>query len=402
MTAPTRRIAPLALAALALAGCGSSSGGDKSAATSKPATAPSKVEVVKQIASERPSFDPGAIYDHDARSVVTVVSIFPGSGLGDLLGGGGGGGGGGTQEGLGSGFVISEDGEIATNAHVITNGKGASTQRAKEVYVKFGDGNQVPAKIVGADPNEDVGLIKVDPKDLNLKALPLGTSSGLVVGSPVAAIGSPFGEAQSLSVGVISALNRSIDSLTNFSISGAIQTDAAINHGNSGGPLVDTKGRVIGINSQIQSTGGGGEGVGFSVPIDGVKRSLDQLRSGGKATYAYLGVSSTPIYPQLATHFKLPVTHGAWLQTLTPGGPAEQAGLRSGHGRERFQVTAYAAGGDIITKFDGRDLRREEDLSALVATKRPGDEVTLEIYRDGKKREVKMKLGTRPGTAPKR
>ncbi len=400
MTALTRRIAPLTLVSLALAGCGSSPSGDKGAATSKPGAAP--VETVQQIASERPGFEPGAIYDRDARSVVTVVSIFPGSGLGDLLGGGGGGGGGGAQEGLGSGFVISESGEIATNAHVITNGKGSSTQRAKEVYVKFGDGNQVPAKIVGADPNEDVGLIKIDPKDLNLKALPLGSSTGLVVGSPVAAIGSPFGEGGSLSVGVISAINRSIDSLTNFSISGAIQTDAAINHGNSGGPLVDAQGRVIGINSQIQSTGGGGEGVGFSVPIDGVKRSLEQLRSSGKATYAYLGVSSTPIYPQLATHFKLPVTHGAWLQTLTPGGPAERAGLKGGHGRERFQVTAYATGGDIITKFDGHDLRREEDLSTLVAAKRPGDEATLEIYRDGKKREVKMKLGTRPSTAPKR
>jgi S1-C subfamily serine protease len=216
----------------------------------------------------------------------------------------------------------------------------------------------------------------------------------------VAAIGSPFGEAQSLSVGVISAINRSIDSLTNFAISGAIQTDAAINHGNSGGPLVDAQGRVIGINSQIQSTGGGGEGVGFSVPIDGVKRSLDALRSSGKVTYAYLGVSSTPIYPQLAAHFKLPVTHGAWLQMLTPGGPAEHVGLRGGRGHERFQVTTYATGGDIITKFDGHELRREEDLSALVATKRPGDEVTLEIYRDGKRRDVNMKLGTRPSTAP--
>jgi S1-C subfamily serine protease len=218
----------------------------------------------------------------------------------------------------------------------------------------------------------------------------------------VAAIGSPFGEAQSLSVGVISAVNRTIDSLTNFSISGAIQTDAAINHGNSGGPLVDASGRVIGINSQIQSTGGGGEGVGFAVPVNGVKRSLDQLRRDGKATYAYLGVSSTPIYPQLAEHFKLPVTHGAWLQNVAADGPGGQAGLRGGRGRSRFQVTSYATGGDIITKFDGSDIRREEDLSALVSARRPGEEATLEIYRDGKKREIKMKLGTRPGVAPPR
>jgi S1-C subfamily serine protease len=348
------------------------------------------VEVVKQISGGHVSFDPGAIYAREAPGVVTVVSIFPGTGLDSLLGGGG------PQEGLGSGFVISGDGQIATNAHVITNGKGATLSRAKEVYVKFGDGNQVPAKIIGADPNEDVGLIKIDPKGLNLHPLPLGTSRGVAVGSPVAAIGSPFGEAQSLSVGVISATNRDIDSLTSFKISGAIQTDAAINHGNSGGPLVDSQGRVLGINSQIQSTGGGGEGVGFAVPIDGVKRSLDQLRSSGKAAYAYLGVSTSPIFPQLAAHFHLAAQQGAWVQTVTPGGPAAAAGLRAGRGKQRFQVNAFAVGGDIITAVDSTPLRHESDLSIAIAARKPGDTVTLDVLRAGKHLQLKVKLGRRP------
>jgi S1-C subfamily serine protease len=382
----------LSLLLASLAGCGSSSSSSGSGQTpSTPTQTTTRVEVVKQAPGAGSSFDPGAIYSRESPGVVTVISIFPGSGIDSLLGGGGG-----AQEGLGSGFVISDKGEIATNAHVITNGKGNSLARAKEVYVKFGDGNQVPAKIVGADPNEDVGLIKVDPKGLDLRPLPLGTSRGVAVGSPVAAIGSPFGEAQSLSIGVISATNRDIDSLTSFKISGAIQTDAAINHGNSGGPLVDAQGRVLGINSQIQSTGGGGEGVGFAVPIDGVKRALDQLRSSGKAAYAYLGVSTVPIFPQLADHFHLPTKQGSWVQTVAPGGPAAAAGLRAGHGKQRFQVVDYGTGGDIITAFDGSPLRRESDLSIAVAGRKPGDTVTLTVLRDGKSRQLKVKLGQRP------
>ena len=151
------------------------------------------------------------------------------------------------------------------------------------MFVQFADHNQVPATILGADPFSDVALIRVDPAGLTLRPLPLGSNASIAVGSPVAAIGSPFGEQESLSVGVVSGLDRTIDSLTNFQISGAIQTDAAINRGNSGGPLVNARGEVVGINSQIQSTSGGGEGVGFAVPINLVKRSVDQLRTGGSA-----------------------------------------------------------------------------------------------------------------------
>ncbi len=265
-------------------------------------------------------FDPKAIYEAESPGVVTVLSVFGSGGIDELLRGEEGSG------GVGSGFVLSGDGEIATNAHVVTQGEGADVERAREVYVAFGDGNQVEAEIVGSDPNADIALLKIDPEGLSLRPLPLGDSASVDVGEPVAAIGSPFGERQSLSVGVISAIDRSIASLTDFAISGAFQTDAAINPGNSGGPLVDGEGRVIGVNQQIKSTSGGGEGVGFAVPVNVVKRSLDMLREEGEAAYAYLGVSSVALYPQLVERFDLDVEKGAWVQTVSPGTPAERGG----------------------------------------------------------------------------
>jgi S1-C subfamily serine protease len=328
---------------------------------------------------------------------VTVISLFGSGGLDSLLGGGGGGGGG----GVGSGFVLNGDGEIATNAHVVTQGEGQNLQRAKEVYVEFADGNRVPAKIVGADPNADVALLKIAPKGLTLRPLPLGSSASVPVGSPVAAIGSPFGERQSLSVGVVSAIDRDIQSLNGeFAIPGAIQTDAAINPGNSGGPLVDAGGKVIGINQQIKTNSGGGEGVGFAVPVDVVKRSLGALRETGDAHYAYLGVGSVPLYPQLVDRFDLKVDKGAWVQDVQPGTPADRAGIRGGKGETRFQIQTYAQGGDIITKVEGKPIEDANDLSAAVAQFQPGQEVTVQVHRGGETKDVKVKLGERPLSAP--
>jgi 2-alkenal reductase len=299
---------------------------------------------------------------------------------------------------VGSGFVLDRKGEIATNAHVVTNGEGGALRRARHVFVRFADGNQVEAKIVGADPNVDVALIRIDPKSLDLRPLPLGSSTGLVVGDPVAAIGSPFNEPQSLSLGVISGLNRTIDSLASgdFKIAGAIQTDAAINHGNSGGPLLDAAGRVLGINAQIQSTGGGGEGVGFAVPVDSVKLSLAQLRRKGRADYAFLGVGTQPVYPQLAARFELPVKRGAWVQDVTAGGPADKAGIHGGAGSVRFQTSPWKTGGDVVVAVDGRRVRLNDDLSQYIAIHRPGDTVSLEVYAGKKRKIVKVKLGSRP------
>jgi len=389
-----RSVAPALLAAAALlAGCGSSSSSRSTgtAAAAAGATTTTRVEVVQPQGGGGGRLDAPGIYKREAPGVVTVISILGAGSGGGLLGGGGG------QAAQGTGFVISGDGEIATNAHVVTDGEGPSIRRADKVFVQFADRNQVEAKIVGYDPNADVALLKIVPDGLHLTPLPLGRSEGLTVGDPVAAIGSPFDQPQSLSVGVISATARSIDSLTGFAIVGAIQTDAAINHGNSGGPLLDASGKVIGINSQIRSTGGGGEGVGFAIPVDSVKRSLDQLRSDGKVRYAYLGISTTPVYPQLAQHYKLATDNGVWVQTVVGSGPAADAGLRGGTGAEqRFQSGTYKDGGDVIVGLAGQPVRRDDDLSLILARHRPGESIPMEIFRDGKRRTIDVKVGERP------
>jgi len=365
------------LTALALvAGCGG--GSDKPSATSTSAPASSSRDEVVASTGTEGGFDAQRIYKDEAPGVVTVLSQF------------------GSEGGEGSGFVLNGEGEIVTNAHVVTTGEGASIKRASAVYVEFADGNRVGAKVLGHDPNADVALLRVETKGLDLKPLPLGDSEKIAVGEPVAAIGSPFGQAQSLSVGIISAVDRSVASLTDFAISGAIQTDAAINPGNSGGPLVGADGRVIGINQQIQSRSGGGEGVGFAVPIDVVKRSVGQLREEGRARYAYLGVSSVPLYPQLVDHFGLKVDKGVWVQQVTPGGPAANAGLRGGNGQEVFQGQPFARGGDVITKVGDQPITNSDDLSTAIARFKPGQEADVEIHRGGETRTVKVKLDERP------
>jgi S1-C subfamily serine protease len=366
-----RRLA-VVVAVVALAGCGGSD--NKPAATATPTAR----DEVAASAGSATGFDPQKIYKDEAPGVVTVISQF------------------GSDGGEGSGFVLNDQGEIVTNAHVVTTGEGDAIRRASAVYVEFADGNRVSAKVLGHDPNADVALLRVDPKGLNLRPLPLGDSEKVRVGDPVAAIGSPFGQAQSLSVGIVSAVDRSVASLTDFAISGAIQTDAAINPGNSGGPLVGPDGRVIGINQQIESRSGGGEGVGFAVPIDVVKRSVGQLRDEGRARYAYLGVSSVPLYPQLVEHFGLKVDKGAWVQDVTPGGPAQKAGLRGGSGQEAFQGATFAPGGDVITKVGGTPIESADDLSSAIARIKPGQTADVEINRDGETRTIEVKLAERP------
>jgi 2-alkenal reductase len=393
----------LALAAVAVAlgggftGClgdddGGGNGSSSSSSGGATATPTTRAEVVESQGSGK-GLDAQALFENEGQGVVTVISLF-GSGSLDAIAGGGGG-------GVGSGFVLNKDGEIATNAHVVTQGEGENAEKANEVYVEFADGNRVEAEIKGQDPNADVALLKIDPKGLNLRPLPLGSNADVQVGEPVAAIGSPFGERQSLSVGVVSAIDRDIQSLNgSFAIPGGIQTDAAINPGNSGGPLVAADGKVIGINQQIKTNSGGGEGVGFAVPVDVVKRSLGALRETGNAHYAFLGVSSVPLFPQLVDRFDLPVDKGAWVQEVQPGTPADKAGIRGGRGNTRFQIQSYAQGGDIITKVEGREIEDANDLSAVVAQFQPGQDVTVEVHRGGETKEIKVKLGERPLSAP--
>jgi S1-C subfamily serine protease len=332
-------------------------------------------------------FSAEAIYRKTAPGVVTVISVFRG-GV-SLFGQGG-------TAGQGSGFVLNEDGEIATNAHVVTDGTGANIGPAKRVFVEFADRNRVPATIEGFDPQADVALLKVDPDGLELAPLELADGSGIAVGQPVAAIGSPFGEVQSLSVGVVSATDRAIESLTDFQIDNAIQTDASINPGNSGGPLLDAEGKVIGINQQIETRSGSNAGVGFAVPITLVRRSIDQLREEGKAEYAYLGVSSQALYPQLAEHLGIDSPTGALLAEVVSGGPADKAGLEGGDRNTRFQGSQVKVGGDVIVAVEGKKLVGASDLAERVSEFQPSDKITLEVIRDGDRKDIEVALGKRP------
>ncbi|MGZ5315322.1 MAG: S1C family serine protease [Solirubrobacterales bacterium] len=376
--------APAAAALIALAGCGGDDGGDS--ADSGGATTTNE-QVIVQAANG--DFNAAEVYEKAAPAVVTVISIFGESA--DPLGSG---------AGQGSGFIVSDEGEIVTNAHVVTTGGqgngGGQTREAGQVYVELSDRNRLPADILGVDPDADIALIKVDPEGLDLHHLNVSERDEYAVGEPVAAIGSPFGEQQSLSTGIVSAVDRSIQSLTEFSIDNAIQTDASINPGNSGGPLLDGKGEVIGVNQQIETSSGSNSGVGFAIPATAVLFSLEQLRENSEVDYAYLGVSTQGVYPQLAEEFDLGSDTGALISDVVQGGPADDAGLQGSEREETFQGVPVSVGGDVIVAVDGTKLQRESDLAELVSRQRPGKTVTLEVIRGGESREVEVELEARP------
>jgi S1-C subfamily serine protease len=290
----------------------------------------------------------------------------------------------------GSGFVIDKDGTIATNAHVVDG--------ATKVSVRFGDGAAHPAKILGVDKSTDLALLKIDPKGVDLHPLPLGSSHGIQVGDPTVAIGNPFGLDRTLTTGVVSALQRHIKAPNGFTIDNVIQTDAAINPGNSGGPLIDATGKVIGINSQIEtgSNGNGNVGIGFAIPIDTVKQKIGTLKKTGTIKYAYLGVSTQTIDSSFAG--LLPVKNGALVQTVTAGSPAAKAGLQGGDITAQVGGTPVALGGDIITKCDNQTITSADDLSSLVGRHKAGDKVKITFIRDRKTKTVEVTLGTRPAS----
>ena len=320
-------------------------------------------------------FNPAAIYARRSPGVVTIYADLGVEG-----------------QSQGSGFVVGEKGAILTNAHVVTDvakGSGGAVNGAKILYVEFKDGDRVPAKIVGWDLFSDVAVIRVDPVQHDLEPVPLGNSATVVVGTPVAAIGSPFNEQTSLSVGVVSATNRTIDSLTSgYSISDAIQTDAPINHGNSGGPLFDAKGRVIGINAQIRSTSGAGEGVGFAIPIDTARRALEQLLRTGRVSYAYIGVTTQNVTPRLAKKFGFKTSRGALVAKVQPGTPAERAGLRGGTRVESSDGVQVSLGGDVIVRIGSTPVESAQDVSRVVAVHHAGEKVAFTVLRGGKERRV--------------
>ena len=280
---------------------------------------------------------------------------------------------GGQQRGqaTGTGFVIDDDGNILTNAHVVEN--------ATDVAVRFSDARTAEAEVLGRDRSSDIALLKVDPEGLDLEPLVLGTSRGVEVGDPTVAIGNPFGLERTLTTGVVSALKRRIDAPDGFVISDVIQTDAAINPGNSGGPLIDASGKVIGINSAIR-TGGAGEGnigIGFAVPIDTAKRALPTLKEGKDVERAYLGVTTATVLPEM----NLRVDEGAVVQDVEPLSPADEAG---------FII------GDVIVKIAGEEVRSTDDVSRLVDERSPGDEIEVEVVRAGKRETTEVRLAKRP------
>ena len=293
----------------------------------------------------------------------------------------------------GSGFVIDKSGEILTNAHVIDG--------ASKVTVQFADDKTVDAKVVGKDSSTDLALLKVDTDGLDLHPLSLGSAKQSQVGDPVIAIGNPFGQDRTLTTGVVSALQRKIQAPNGFAIDNVIQTDAAINPGNSGGPLIDAAGRVIGINSQIE-TGGSGDGsvgIGFAVPIDTARTVLPQLEKGGSVQRAYLGVSSLTIDGSLSG-LNLPVSSGALVQSVQQGSPADKAGIQAGSiSGQMDSGESVQIGGDIIQAIDGKTVATADDVGTLITGKKPGDTITIKLLRNGKTVNVKLKLANRPSTA---
>ena len=327
------------------------------------------------------------IYERDAPGVVHVRSVLRASATSSPFGAGQGG------EATGTGFVIDGEGHILTNYHVVED--------ASSVSVGFDDNRVVPARVLGTDATNDLALLSIDTEGLKLSPLQLGDSSTAQVGDPVLAIGNPFGLDRTLTTGVVSALQRQITAPNGFTIQHVIQTDAPINPGNSGGPLLDAAGRVIGINSQIV-TGGGGNGnvgIGFAVPINTAKKLLPQLKQTGSVVHAYLGITGATIDASLAD-LQLKVERGVLLQTVVADGPAGRAGLRGGTIESQLGGARIMLGGDVIQSFDGRRIDSMSDLTGEIAKHRPGDRVRLGILRSGDAKQVAVTLGTAPRRAP--
>jgi S1-C subfamily serine protease len=363
-----------------------------------PSPGPAPADTAAAVAS-RPltgnGFDPAAIYAGRSPGVVTLYSTYKVSPTHP------------PASAQGSGFVVSKHGVVLTNAHVITTaGQDPSDpdpEPAAKVYVEFGDGDRVPATIVGWDLFTDVGVVRVDPAAHALSPVPLGDSSAVAVVEPVAALGSPFGNQTSLAVGVISATRRSIPSLTSrYEVAEAIQIDAPINHGNSGGPLFDARGRVIGINAQIRSDSGNAEGVGFSIPINAARRAMEQLLATGRVVYAFIGVTTQDLTPSIAKRFGLGAGRGALIAEVESGTPAAKAGLKGGSHEASLNGIDITLGGDLIVAIAGEAVHSAEDVSRIVTERLlPGQVVPFDVLRGGTRRErVMVTLAERPLRAP--
>lgn len=342
--------------------------------------------VVRQVtvenstpAASTSTLTPGQIYRGSYKGVVeiTVTSSSSGTPFG---------GGSQTQQAQGSGFVYDSKGNVVTNEHVVDG--------ARSVSVRFWNGDTYKATVVGSDASTDLAVIKVDAPQSILSPLTIGDSSKVLVGDGVVAIGSPFGLEETLTSGIVSALHRQMQAPNNFTINDSIQTDAAINHGNSGGPLINAQGEVIGVNAQIRSDSGGSDGVGFAIPSNTISSIATQLIGSGKVEHAYLGVSVATIPASVASDLK--VVEGVALDTVRKDTPAAKAGLRAGTGTKIVGGDRYPTGGDVLTEIDGEKITTSEELQRAIDAKSPGDTVSITYWRDGQSHTVQVKLTTRP------
>jgi S1-C subfamily serine protease len=297
------------------------------------------------------------------------------------------------QRALGSGFVIDKAGHIVTNYHVI--------EGARSVEVSFSNNESNSAKIVGSDPSTDIAVLKVDAHSRALTPLRLGNSDAVRVGDPVIAIGNPFGYERTVTSGIVSALQRVIQAPNNYSIDHVIQTDAALNKGNSGGPLLNASGDVIGVNSQIQTgdpTAQGNVGIGFAVPINTVKTVAAQIIKTGHAEHAFLGITAQPVSRTIARLFRLHASHGLLVGSVQRGSAAAHAGLRAGKNKATVAGVTYPLDGDLIVSADGVPLSSIDQLRDVISGKRPGEKVKLEIWRGDKHLTLNVKLGRQPSS----
>jgi S1-C subfamily serine protease len=290
------------------------------------------------------------------------------------------------QRSLGSGFVIDKAGLVVTNYHVVGS--------AQSVYVSFSNSDSMRAEVVGKDPATDVALLKVVASSRALKPLELGDSDDVDVGDQVAAIGNPLGYERSITLGIVSALQRSLTSPGGAPIDRVIQTDAVLNRGNSGGPLLNAQGRVIGVSSAIATdTGSGNTGIGFAIPINTVKDVVAQLKARGHVEHPFFGVVSRPVTPRVARIFNLPADRGLLVETVYPASGAAEAGLLGGLDPVVLAGESYLLGGDLIVKADGMAVASTERLREIIARHSPGDTVSIEFFRDNERRTVDVKLG---------
>jgi putative serine protease PepD len=295
-----------------------------------------------------------------------------------------------TERALGSGFVIDRAGHIVTNYHVV---RGATA-----IQVSFSNNERYRAKLVGSDPSTDIAVLKVDVPASALKALPLGNSDAVRVGDQVIAIGNPFGLDRSVTAGIVSAVQRRIEAPNNLSIAHVIQTDAALNHGNSGGPLLDAQGEVVGVNAQIE-TGGvsqGNVGIGFAIPINTVKDVVAQLIKHGKVEHAFLGIEGKTLTPQIAQLFHLGTRNGVLVATVRQGTGAAHAGIKAASDEVTVQGESWPAGGDVIVKVDGEPIATVEQLIDVIAAKKPGDKISVEVVRGTSHKTLTVTLGRQP------